>query len=178
MDRKTATALAIVLAVVVALTGTAAAGPQEDCIELLATQAQAIRDAGLRPSVFIAQGIHETGYCTSAAVAHNNFWGIKCRGGRCFVKDTWEEIDGERWTGPLAFQHFDTLEEGAEAYADKITRNRLYARVDRTGPLESYVASLATVWATDRRYGELIMKKIVFWGLGAYDIAPEGGEQE
>ena len=116
-----------------------------------------VKQAGLYPSVFIAQSALETGWGRSDAVRYYNYWGIKCQAAPCFSKQTWEIYDGKYWQGKLLFQTYPDLATGVQAYCDKINYQREYQRVERSNrdsfiDLVSYAAlagemALGTDWA-------------------------------
>lgn len=115
-----------------ALMSVAFASPQSDCLDRLTPYADMVLDADQYPSAMLAAGMLETGWCRSDAVLYNNYWGIKCRGGICFVKNTWEIYNGTYWQGRLQFQAFDSIQDGVLAYIDKINNNPVYVDVDRS----------------------------------------------
>jgi len=158
--------LILITMLLAALSGAAFASP---CVDVLAEQSDIVNNAGLYASVMIAQGVLETGHCTSGAVQYNNYWGIKCRGGSCFMKDTWEIYAGQYWQGPLMFQAFDSARDGVSAYAYKINYNPIYADVD-TSSLPVYVATLSRHWATDPKYAGKVLKIIQDYNLQQYDV--------
>lgn len=162
--------LALIIAAVLLIfqPGFAAASPQTDCISILLPHIDTVKAQGLRPSVYLAQAVLETGWCRSEAVRHNNYWGIKCRGGLCFSKVTWEVYDSTQWSGVLQFQAFNNLAEGTQAYIDKINKNPIYRDVDRTTK-ETYIDTLARHWATDPDYKWKLRNIINNWGLDKYD---------
>lgn len=161
--------LLIILLVVAALvSGVAFASPQQDCLDQLTPYASTVQDAGLYPSVMIAQGVLETGWCSSGAVQYHNYWGIKCRYPPCFSKNTWEIYNGRYWQGQLQFQAFDDIGAGVRAYVDKITLNPIYADVDRTS-LDAYIRTLARHWATDPAYAIKIKQIIEIYDLRRFD---------
>lgn len=171
------------MAVVFFLMGTIAfASPQSDCLDRLTPYASTVQAAGLYPSVYLAQAMLETGWCRSEAVQYNNYWGIKCRGGTCFEKNTWELYHDQYWQGKLLFQAFDSLQGGTRAYIDKITTNPIYSDVDRSNRYV-YIATLARHWATDKEYPKKIRRIIKGYNLGRYDSpavkpedAPDGNQ--
>lgn len=119
---RRAIAFAMTLLLVAALMGVALAGQQSNtelCLLRLEPYVDIVRDAGLYPSVYLAQALLETGHCSSPAINYNNFWGIKCRDDLCFAKDTWEVYDGKRWEGKALFQVFYTARRGRKHIAAK-----------------------------------------------------------
>ena len=144
------------------------AGTQQDCLDTLAAQSEQVSDAELYPSVYIAQGVLETGWCKSGAVQYNNYWGIKCRSGNCFAKETWEIYQGEYWRGKLLFEAFDSIQDATQAYIDKINTNLLYGDVDRSDR-DAFISTLARHWATDPDYPLKLKSIIDTCGLGQYD---------
>ena len=166
--RRVTVCLMLLLAMSRFMWGAAFASPQQDCLDRLTPQAKAVQAAGLYPSVYLAQAMLETGWCKSEAVQHNNYWGIKCRGGTCFSKRTWEMYRDQYWQGELLFQAFDSLSSGTRAYVEKITVNPIYADVDRTNRYV-YINTLARHWATDPEYPKKIRRIIKEYGLERYD---------
>jgi len=160
--------LLIILLLLAALMSVAGASPQQDCLDRLTPYATQVQAAGLYPSVYLAQAMLETGWCRSEAVQYNNYWGIKCRGGTCFAKNTWEVYQGKYWQGQLLFQAFDSLADGTQAYIDKINFNPIYADVDHTNR-DTFINTLARHWATDPNYKYKIKDLITMWDLDRYD---------
>lgn len=146
----------------------ALASPQSDCLDRLTPHASTVQAAGLYPSVYLAQAMLETGWCRSEAVQYNNYWGIKCRGGTCFSKRTWELYRDEYWRGALLFQSFDSIESGTRAYIDKINKNPIYSDVDRTD-IDIYITTLARHWATDSDYPLKLRRIINDYELRRFD---------
>ena len=159
--------IATTLLVAILLSATALAGP-ESFIKSLEPYLPIVQQAGLYPSVFIAQSALETGWGKSDAVQYYNYWGIKCRGTLCFSKQTWEIYDGQYWQGKLLFQAYPDLAAGVQAYCDKINFQREYQGVKRSSR-DGFIDTLAPVWATDPDYGWKLKSIIRFWGLERYD---------
>jgi len=165
--------LLIIVLLLAALTSVAFASPQQTpqdlCLLRLTPYMDIVRDAGLRPSVLLAQAAIETGWCRSDAVRWNNYWGIKCMGyGTCFAKSTWEIYDGKYWSGMKLFQAFDSASEGIQAYCRKILYQKEYQDMDYTD-LNTYIETLAKVWATDPDYAKKLKVIIKRYGLIKYD---------
>lgn len=164
--------LFVVLLVAALLSGVALAGPvqtkTELCLLRLTPYVSIVRDAGLYPSVYLAQALLETGHCSSPAVTYNNFWGIKCRDEYCFEKGTWEVYDGKRWQGKALFQVFYTARAGTEAYCRKILYQYEYRNVEYASR-DLFIDSLARVWATDPDYAKKLRNIIERYGLTKYD---------
>ena len=159
--------LAILLTLLFLLPAMALASP-ESFISGLEPYLPIVEQAGLYPSVFIAQSALETGWGKSEAVQYHNYWGIKCRTAPCFSKQTWEIYDGAYWQGKLLFQVYPDLVAGVKAYCDKINIQREYQDVDRYN-LNAFIETLAKVWATDPDYGWKLRSIIRVWGLERYD---------
>ena len=159
--------LAIFLILLFLLPAMALASP-ESFISGLEPYLPIVKQAGLYPSVFIAQSALETGWGKSDAVQYHNFWGIKCRAAPCFSKQTWEIYDGQYWQGKLLFQAYPDLVAGVQAYCDKINFQREYQDVDRYN-LNAFIDTLARVWATDPDYEWKLRSIIRVWGLLRYD---------
>ena len=159
--------LLIILVLMAALMSVAFASP-ESFITSLEPYLPIVQQAGLYPSVFIAQSALETGWGRSEAVQYHNYWGIKCRAAPCFSKQTWEIYDGKYWQGKLLFQAYPDLRFGVQAYCDKINFQREYQDVDRYN-LNAFIDTLASVWATDPDYAWKLRSIIRVWGLGKYD---------
>ena len=138
------------------------------CLAILTPYVDVVNDAGLYPSVMLAQQLLETGYCRSEAVKYNNFWGIKCRDDYCFSKQTWEVYDGKRWQGQLLFQIFDSPREAVEGYCRKILWQPAYQDVDYTSR-DMFIDSLSRHWATDPNYADKLKHIIEAHGLSKYD---------
>ena len=161
--------LLITLLFLAALSGVAfASSPTDECLFRLTPYVDIVNDAGLKSSVMLAQEILETAHCRSEAVNYNNFWGIKCRGGLCFSKQTWEVYEKRHWDGPLPFQVFDSPREAVEAYVRKILYQPEYQDVDYD-TLDSYIETLAEVWATDPDYAGKIKDIIERYDLTRFD---------
>ena len=159
--------LLIILLLMAALMSVAFASP-ESFITSLEPYLPIVQQAGLYPSVFIAQSALETGWGKSEAVHYYNYWGIKCRAAPCFSKQTWEIYDGQYWQGKLLFQAYPDLRPGVLAYCDKINFQREYQEVDRYN-LNAFIDTLAPVWATDPDYAWKLRSIIRLWGLEKYD---------
>lgn len=138
------------------------------CLLRLTPYVDIVADAGLYPSVYLAQALLETGHCASFAIQYNNYWGIKCQTGYCFSKNTWEIYDSQLWQGPLMFQVFDSPREGVCAYRDKILYQKAYRGVNKASR-EAYIDSLARVWATDKKYAGKIKDIIGRYNLTRFD---------
>ena len=138
------------------------------CLLRLTPYTSMVQDAGLYPSVFLAQALLETGHCSSPAVRYNNFWGIKCQNDLCFAKGTWEVYNGERWEGPALFQVFYTARAGTEAYCRKILYQYEYRNVEYTSR-DAFINSLARVWATDPDYAKKLKDIIRRYDLTKHD---------
>lgn len=160
----------IILLLLAALSGVAFASPQQtdQCLLRLTPYVDIVNDAGLYPSVMLAQEILETAHCRSEAVNYNNYWGIKCRGGLCFSKQTWEVYEKRRWDGPLPFQVFDSPREAVGAYCHKILWQPEYQDIDYTSR-DTFIDGLAAVWATDPDYAGKIKDIIGRYNLQKYD---------
>ena len=168
---KRAIAFAMTLVLVAALMSVALAGSQSNtelCLLRLEPYVDIVRDAGLYPSVYLAQALLETGHCSSPAINYNNFWGIKCRDDLCFAKDTWEVYDGKRWEGKALFQVFYTARAGTEAYCRKILYQYEYRNVEYASR-GLFIDSLARVWALDPDYSKKLRNIIDRYGLTKYD---------
>ena len=159
--------LLIILVLMAALMSVAFASP-ESFIASLEPYLPIVQQAGLYPSVFIAQSALETGWGKSEAVHYYNYWGIKCRAAPCFNKQTWEIYDGQYWQGKLLFQAYPDLAVGVQAYCDKINFQREYQEVERYN-LNAFIDTLAPVWATDPDYAWKLKAIIRVWGLERYD---------
>ena len=159
--------LLIILVLMAALMSVAFASP-ESLITSLGPYLPIVQQAGLYPSVFIAQSALETGWGKSEAVHYYNYWGIKCRAAPCFSKQTWEIYDGKYWQGKLLFQAYPDLRSGVLAYCDKINFQREYQEVERYN-LNAFIDTLAPVWATDPDYAWKLRSIIRLWGLERYD---------
>ena len=92
----------------------------------------------------------------------------KCRADPCFSKQTWEVYDGQYWQGKLLFQAYPDLATGVQAYCDKINFQREYQAVDRSSR-DSFIDTLAPVWATDPDYAWKLKSIIRVWDLERYD---------
>ena len=163
--------LLIIMLLLAALSGVAFASPESQtdlCLLRLTPYVDIVNDAGLYPSVMLAQEILETAHCRSEAANYNNFWGIKCQGGLCFSKQTWEIYEKRRWDGPLPFQVFDSPREAVEAYCRKILWQEEYQDVDYDS-LDVYIDSLASVWATDPGYAGKIKDIVERYDLERFD---------
>ena len=159
--------LLIILVLMATLMSVAFASP-ESFITSLEPYLPIVQQAGLYPSVFIAQSALETGWGKSDAVQYHNYWGIKCRAAPCFSKQTWEIYDGQYWQGKLLFQAYPDLVAGVQAYCDKINYQSEYQGVDRYN-LNAFIDTLAPVWATDTDYAWKLRSIIRVWGLERYD---------
>jgi len=159
--------LAIFLLLLFLLPAMALASP-ESFITSLEPFLPIVQQAGLYPSVFIAQSTLETGWGKSDAVQYHNYWGIKCRVAPCFSKQTWEIYDGQYWQGKLLFQAYPDLATGVQAYCDKINYQREYQDIDRYN-LNAFIDTLVPIWATDPDYGWKLRSIIRVWGLERYD---------
>jgi len=158
---------AIFLLILFLLPAMSLASP-ESFISSLEPYVPIVHQAGLYPSVFIAQSALETGWGKSDAVQYHNYWGIKCRTAPCFSKQTWEIYDGTYWQGKLLFQAYPDLATAVQAYCDKINFQREYQGVERYN-LNAFIDTLAPVWATDPDYGWKLRSIIRVWGLERYD---------
>lgn len=146
----------------------AAFASTDSCLAILTPYADQVNDAGLYPSVMLAQQLLETGHCRSEAVQYNNFWGIKCRDGICFSKKTWEVYSGKVWQGELLFQIFDSPGDAVAGYCRKILWQPAYSDVNYDSR-DEYIDSLAAVWATDQHYAVKLKGIIERYGLTKYD---------
>lgn len=140
----------------------------DSCLAILTPYTDEVNDAGLYPSVMLAQQLLETGHCRSSAIQYNNFWGIKCRDDYCFSKRTWEVYSGKVWHGELLFQIFDSPGEAAAGYCRKILWQPAYRDVNFDS-LDEYIDSLASVWATDQHYADKLRQIIKMYDLTRYD---------
>lgn len=140
----------------------------DSCLSILTPYTEQVNDAGLYPSVMLAQLLLETGHCRSEAVKYNNFWGIKCKGGICFSKQTWEVYPAGRWDGPLLFQVFDSPGDAVTGYCRKILWQPEYQDIDYTWR-DTYIDGLARHWATDPNYATKIKGIIERYDLTKYD---------
>jgi N-acetylmuramoyl-L-alanine amidase len=142
------------------------------CLLRLTPYVDVVQNAGLYPSVMLAQQLLETGHCSAeVSVRNNNFWGIKCMSPPCFSKKTWEIYDAKYWEGALLFQAFDGPREGAEAYIRKILYQREYWGVDKSSR-EAFIRTLSKVWATDPKYASKLRSIIDSYDLQKYDGRP------
>ena len=164
---KKAISFVMTLVLLAALMGIAFASP-ESFIENLEPYLPIVQQAGLYPSVFLAQSALETGWGKSDAVRYHNYWGIKCRAAPCFSKQTWEIYDGKYWQGKLLFQAYPDLAAGVQAYCDKINFQPEYQGVDRSSR-GRFIDTLARVWATDPDYEWKLKSIIRVWDLQKYD---------
>lgn len=161
--------LLVLMILLTALSGVAfAQTPTDLCLLRLTPYVDIVQDAGLYPSVYLAQALLETGHCSSPAVRYNNFWGIKCRDDLCFAKGTWEIYDGQFWEGPALFQVFYTARSGTEAYVRKILWQKEYQGVDYSSR-GAFIDSLARVWATDPNYAKKLKDIIRRYDLTKHD---------
>lgn len=140
----------------------------DSCLAILTPYTERVNDAGLYPSVMLAQQLLETGHCRSDAVKFNNYWGIKCRGDYCFSKRTWEVYSGAVWQGELLFQIYDSPGDGVDGYCRKILWQPAYRDVNYDS-LDEYIDSLAAVWATDPHYADKLRQIIRMYDLTKYD---------
>lgn len=140
----------------------------DSCLAILTPYAERVNDAGLYPSVMLAQQLLETGHCRSEAVRYNNYWGIKCRDDYCFSKRTWEVYSGEVWQGELLFQIFDSPGDGVAGYCRKILWQPAYQDVVFDS-LDEYIDSMASIWATDDHYADKLRQIIKMYDLTKYD---------
>ena len=140
----------------------------ESFIESMEPYLPIVQQAGLYPSVFIAQSALETGWGKSDAVKYHNYWGIKCRSSPCFSKQTWEIYDGQYWQGQLLFQAYPDLAAGVQGYCAKINYQREYQDLDRSDR-DAFIGTLAKVWATDPDYAWKLTSIIRVWALDKYD---------
>lgn len=164
-------AFVMIFVLVAALMSVALAAPQTKtdlCLLRLEPYVDIVQDAGLYPSVYLAQALLETGHCTSPAVNYNNFWGIKCRSDLCFAKDTWEVYDGQRWDGKKLFQIFYSARAGTEAYCRKILWQPEYKNVDFSSR-DRFIDTMAKVWALDPDYAGKLRGIIQRYNLTKYD---------
>ena len=159
--------LAVALLILILLPAMALASP-ESFIANIEPYLRIVQQAGLYPSVFIAQSALETGWGKSDAVLYHNYWGIKCRAVPCFSKQTWEIYDGKYWQGKLLFQAYPDMATGVQAYCDKINYQREYQDVNRSRR-DGFINTLARVWATDPDYAWKLKSIIKVWGLERYD---------
>ena len=148
------------------------AAQTDSCLAILTPYTEQVNDAGLYPSVMLAQLLLETGHCRSEAVKYNNFWGIKCRSDYCFSKRTWEVYPAGRWDGPLLFQVFDSPGDAVAGYCRKILWQPAYRDVNYDS-LDEYIDSLAAVWATDTHYADKLKQIIKMYDLTRYDRGDE-----
>lgn len=140
----------------------------DSCLAILTPYTEQVNDAGLYPSVMLAQQLLETGHCRSDAARWNNFWGIKCRDDYCFSKKTWEVYSGKVWQGELLFQIFDSPGDAVDGYCRKILWQPAYQDVNYDS-LDEYIDSLAAVWATDPHYADKLRQIIKMYDLTRFD---------
>ena len=157
----------IILVLMTALMSVAFASP-ESFITNMEPYLSIVQQAGLYPSVFIAQSALETGWGKSDAVKYHNYWGIKCRSSPCFSKQTWEIYDGQYWQGQLLFQAYPDLATGVQGYCAKINYHREYQDLNRSSR-NAFIDTLSKVWATDPDYAWKLTSIIRVWALDKYD---------
>lgn len=144
------------------------AAQTDSCLAILTPYTEQVNDAGLYPSVMLAQLLLETGHCRSEAVKYNNFWGIKCRDDYCFSKRTWEVYSGKAWQGELLFQIFDSPGDAVDEYCRKILWQPAYRDIDYTNR-DTFIDGLARHWATDGNYAVKLRGIIERYDLTKYD---------
>ena len=168
---KKVNAFVMILVLMLALMSITSAASQSKtdlCLLRLEPFIDIVQNAGLYPSVYLAQALLETGHCTSPAIQYNNFWGVKCRDDLCFSKDTWEVYNGQRWDGPKLFQVFYSARAGTEAYCRKILYQYEYRNVDFASR-DLFIDSMAKVWALDPDYAGKLKEIIRRYNLTKYD---------
>ena len=118
--------LLIILLLLAALSGVAFASPDQtdQCLLRLTPYVDIVNDAGLYPSVMLAQEILETAHCRSEAVNYNNFWGIKCMGGLCLANRRGRFTKSADGTGRYRFRFSIAPGTRRKPTAGKFSGNR------------------------------------------------------
>lgn len=156
----------------------------QDFFQLLAPYSSIISDAGLLPSVWMAQAALETGWGKVTKLGFN-MWGIKHFYGEGISKDTREVEGGQNVFGDRLFQKYESIEEAARHYVWLLTEYPKFAGKLAGRPLEEYVNILGPLYATDApaevdgdpSYAEKILSIIARYGLEAIPVV-EVNEQD
>lgn len=143
---------------------------QEYCDKYGAMAREQMRKHGIPASITLAQGIFESGYGSSyLAVVANNHFGIKAY--RADWKGLKEYCDDDAKDEP--FCHFNSVEEGFEYHSTFLLTNQRYAPLFQLSirDYEGWANGLkACGYATNPKYGTLLIDLIEKYNLNAYDV--------
>lgn len=142
----------------------------DEMIEWIAPVAQEICGRyGLYPSVCIAQACIESGW-GRYTIGEYNLFGRKWGGwGRYLEKATEEYIDGEWITIVDKFQDYDSLEEAINDWCVLMTQEPVYVNNIDLSSVDSFVNTMAPIYATNPRYAQDILVTISANNLEQYD---------
>lgn len=144
----------------------------EEFVEAIQDTVQRVcREYEIYPSVCMAQACIESEFGKST-IGNYNLFGRKDNGEGPSVKDvlTQEEINGTMETVKADFEDYTSLEEAIKDYCVLITEDEQYAAVmDAVYDFDEYVETLASIYATDSTYGDLIKTVIIEWDFRLLD---------
>lgn len=144
-----------------------------ELIRELADSVYDITDAGLYPSVAIAQAILESGGGTSGlSKTNHNLFGIKgTYNGQGSSWETWEDYGNGSVTINATFRAYPSKNESILDYINLITTN---GRYERAVNAESATASIQAIkdggYATDPHYVSKILNIINLYDLTQFDV--------
>lgn len=167
--------IAVLVAVMIGGCPVATASPQSDFLDKMGPVAQEIVPGyGLWPSVFLAQAALESGWGRSyLAQTANNYFGRKCLQLPCIEIKTPEYRKGQRMIEEHSFQLYWSVEDAVHGYCQQFFRTYasgapVYPELDASTP-ESFIRSVAPMYASDPRYAEKVLRIIDEWGLKSWD---------
>src|SRR3954462_9229586 len=133
------------------------------------------RQTGVPASVTLAQAILESGWGDGHMGDAWNFFGIKAQASEPFVvMHTREIVNGKDVFIDAKFRRFASMEECFCAHGEFLRDNPRYAPAFKTTDCESFARAVhAAGYATDPRYGDLLVQLIHQNNLGQYDVYGE-----
>lgn len=125
---------------------------------------------GMRVSCCLAQSALETAW-GKKKIGGWNLWGIKDLSWDpgFVIVGTHEYKDGEKVPESAKFEDFPTPEEAFNAYGRLVTNSKYYKEAREAPDLDTYIAKLASRWATDPKYAEKVLSIIAKEDLRKYD---------
>lgn len=122
-------------------------------------------------SVSLAQYGLESGWGQHMPPGSNNPFGIKASPGQpCSTTVTREVIHGQNVMVHAAFRIFATIADAFDYHAELLATGAPYAHARSTLPdVDAFCHALTGVYATDPKYGDLLVQIINGSGLRRYD---------
>ena len=139
--------------------------PEEFVQEIESTVQSVCKEYEIYPSVCIAQACIESEFGKST-IGDYNIFGRKYNGKGKKAQNvlTQEEESGTMISIEADFQDYDSLEEAVRDYCVLITEDEQYKpAMDAVYDFDNYVETLASIYATNSSYGDLIKTVIIEW---------------